>query len=161
MYDALRRQKLGGDGAADGEVTTPKYKRVMLKVSGEALAGSRGFGLDPAVLELIAREISEAHAMGVQVACTIGGGNYWRGADAWDGIERATADYVGMLATVMNALSLQAALEKLGVPTRVQTAIEMKEVAEPYIRRRAIRQLETGHGQAARAAGAGRRRPAV
>ncbi|KAI8464249.1 MAG: uridylate kinase [Monoraphidium minutum] len=113
----------------------------MLKVSGEALAGSRGFGLDPAVLELFSKEIHAAHSMGVQIACTIGGGNYWRGADAWDGIERATADYVGMLAS----LAARAALEKLGVPTRVQTAIEMKEVAEPYIRRRAIRQLETGH----------------
>ncbi|KAI8466060.1 MAG: Aspartate/glutamate/uridylate kinase [Monoraphidium minutum] len=116
----------------------------MLKISGEALAGPRGFGLDPAVLESIAAEVAQAHSHGIQVAITIGGGNYWRGQQAWEGIERATADYVGMLATVMNSMCMQAALEKLGVPTRVQTAIEMKEVAEPYIRRRAIRHLESG-----------------
>ena len=144
MYDALR-QKAAGGASGGGDGGGPRYKRVMLKVSGEALAGPRGFGMDPSVLELVAAEIKAAHAMGVQVAVVVGGGNYFRGASTWDGIERATADYVGMLATVMNALCLQAALEKVGVPTRVQTAIEMKEVAEPYIRRRAIRQLEAGH----------------
>ncbi|GBF98969.1 uridylate kinase [Raphidocelis subcapitata] len=145
MYDALRpHQQQPGDGGGGGD-GAPKYRRVMLKVSGEALAGARGFGMAPEVLELIAGEIKAAHARGVQVCVVVGGGNYFRGASTWDGIERATADYVGMLATVMNALCLQAALEKMGVPTRVQSAIEMKEVAEPYIRRRAIRQLETGH----------------
>jgi hypothetical protein len=122
----------------------PKYKRILLKVSGEALQGRNGFGVDPAVLEAFAAEIAAAHAAGVQVAVVVGGGNFWRGATAWDGLERATADYVGMLATVMNALCLQGALERIGVPTRVQSAIEMQEVAEPYIRRRAIRHLEGG-----------------
>lgn len=119
-----------------------KYKRVMLKVSGEALQGQQGFGVDPEVLEAICAEIAEAHFAGVQIAVVVGGGNYFRGATAWKGLERATADYVGMLATVMNALCLQAALEAKGVDTRVQTAIEMREVAEPYIRRRAIRHLD-------------------
>ncbi|WIA08562.1 hypothetical protein OEZ86_011154 [Tetradesmus obliquus] len=117
----------------------------MLKVSGEALQGSLGFGMDPSVLEAIAAEIKAARAHGIQIAVVVGGGNYFRGASAWAGLERATADYVGMLATVMNALCLQAALENLGITSRVQTAIEMREVAEPYIRRRAIRHLENGH----------------
>lgn len=144
MYDALRRQPSSGSIDLDDDAS-PKYKRIMLKVSGEALAGSKGFGMEPSVLELFASEIQAAHSHGIQVCVVVGGGNYFRGASTWDGMERATADYVGMLATVMNALCLQAALEKVGVPTRVQSAIEMKEVAEPYIRRRAIRQLETGH----------------
>lgn len=139
MYDALRQRQ-----ATLSAPLAPKYKRVMLKVSGEALAGARGHGLDPAVLESFCAEIAAAHRTGVEIAVTIGGGNYWRGQTAWEGIDRATADYVGMLATSMNALCLQAALEKLGVPTRVQTAIEMKEVAEPFVRRRAIRHLEKG-----------------
>lgn len=122
-----------------------RYKRVMLKVSGEALAGSQAFGMDPSVLEAIANEIKAAREHGIQVAVVVGGGNYFRGASAWAGLERATADYVGMLATVMNALCLQAALENVGITSRVQTAIEMREVAEPYIRRRAIRHLENGH----------------
>lgn len=121
-----------------------KYGRVLLKVSGEALQGKEGFGIDTNVLGAVAREVAEAHRLGVQVAIVVGGGNYFRGADAWEGLERATADYVGMLATVMNALCLQSALEHIGVPTRVQTAIEMREVAEPFIRRRAIRHLENG-----------------
>lgn len=116
----------------------------MLKLSGEALQGGMGFGVDPKVLNAVAREVGTAAKQGVQVAAVVGGGNYFRGASAWDGLERATADYVGMLATCMNALMLQSALEKQGVATRVQTAIEMKEIAEPYIRRRAIRHLEKG-----------------
>ena len=122
---------------------TPKYSRVVLKISGEALAGSRGFGIDVETIQRIASEIAEVHRLGVQMAVVVGGGNIWRGIEAvGTGIERSTADYMGMLATVLNALALQDLLEKLGVPTRVQTAIEMREVAEPYIRRRAIRHLE-------------------
>lgn len=123
----------------------PKYKRVILKLSGEALAGERGFGLDPKVVGSIAREVKEVHDLGVKVGIVVGGGNIWRGvAGSEMGIDRATADYMGMLATVINALALQDALEKVGVDTRVQTAIEMRAVAEPYIRRRALRHLEKG-----------------
>ncbi|KAK9819866.1 hypothetical protein WJX72_003450 [[Myrmecia] bisecta] len=121
-----------------------QYKRVMLKISGEALQGGMGFGIDPKVLHSVAREVAAASLHGVQIAIVVGGGNYFRGVNAWDGLERATADYVGMLATCMNAICLQSALEQVGVPTRVQTAIEMREIAEPYIRRRAIRHLERG-----------------
>lgn len=120
------------------------YKRIMLKISGEALQGSQGFGVDPKVLNTVAAEIKEARDAGLEVAVVVGGGNYFRGASAWEGLERASADYVGMLATCMNALLLQSALEYIGVETRVQTAIDMKEVAENYIRRRAIRHLEEG-----------------
>lgn len=134
----------GAQSAADASKVA-KYKRIMLKVSGEALQGDKGFGLDPRVVEAIALEIKAARQHGIQVAVVVGGGNYFRGASAWSGLERATADYVGMLATVMNALCLQAAVENLGLTSRVQTAIEMREVAEPYIRRRAIRHLENGH----------------
>lgn len=116
----------------------------MLKVSGEALEGSKDFGIDPAVLQSVAREVAAAAREGVEIAIVVGGGNFFRGVTRWDGLERATADYVGMLATVMNAICLQSALEAEGVATRVQTAIEMQEVAEPYIRRRAIRHLERG-----------------
>lgn len=116
----------------------------MLKVSGEALEGSLGYGIDPMVLQTIANEVAAAASEGVQIAVVVGGGNFFRGADRWDGMERATADYVGMLATVMNAICLQSALEARGIATRVQTAIEMQEIAEPYIRRRAIRHLERG-----------------
>ncbi|GIM01250.1 hypothetical protein Vretimale_6054 [Volvox reticuliferus] len=124
----------------------PKYKypRVLLKISGEALQGKQGFGVDPAVLNLVAEEIATAHKAGLELAVVVGGGNYFRGATAPKGMDRAQADYVGMLATVMNALLLQGALENMGVETRVQTAIEMREVAEPYIRRRAIRHLDEG-----------------
>ncbi|OAT85924.1 UMP kinase [Desulfotomaculum copahuensis] len=123
----------------------PKYKRVILKLSGEALAGNRGYGIDPDVVKSIACQIKELVQMGVQLAVVVGGGNIWRGvAGSAKGMDRATADYMGMLATVINTLALQDALEKLEVQTRVQTAIEMKEVAEPYIRRRAIRHLEKG-----------------
>jgi len=114
----------------------------MLKVSGEALGGNKGFGIDPQVLMSVAEEVAKAHEEGVQIAIVVGGGNYFRGADSWEGLDRATGDYVGMLATTMNAVCLQSALENLGVTTRVQTAIEIKELAEPYIRRRAIRHLE-------------------
>lgn len=130
-----------------GEVPAckPKYRRVVLKLSGEALAGNRGYGIDPDVVKSIAAQIEELVEMGVQVAVVVGGGNIWRGvAGSAKGMDRATADYMGMLATVINALALQDALEKQGVSTRVQTAIEMREVAEPYIRRRAIRHLEKG-----------------
>lgn len=117
----------------------------MLKLSGEALAGEQGFGLDHEVVMGIARQIQEVVNLGVEVAVVVGGGNFWRGLTASSqGIDRATADYMGMLATVMNALALQDAFEKIGLATRVLTAIEMREVAETYIRRRAIRHLEKG-----------------
>lgn len=123
----------------------PKYRRILLKLSGEALAGSQGYGIDPEVIASIAREVEAVVDLGVQVALVIGGGNIFRGvAAASKGMDRASADYMGMLATVMNSLALQDALEKLGVKTRVQSAIEMQEVAEPYIRRRAVRHLEKG-----------------
>lgn len=123
----------------------PRYGRILLKLSGEALAGERGYGIDPAVLSGLAAEISEVLELGVEVAVVIGGGNIFRGmAAASSGMDRAGADHVGMLATIMNSLALQDALEQIGVDTRVQTAIEMKEVAEPYIRRRALRHLEKG-----------------
>jgi uridylate kinase len=124
---------------------TPKYGRVLLKVSGEALMGTQGFGIDITIVDRIASDIEEACGSGVQVCLVIGGGNIFRGlAGAAKGIERATADYMGMLATVMNALAVQAALERIGVPTRVQSAIPMESVCEPYIRRRAIRHMEKG-----------------
>lgn len=118
----------------------PKYKRVILKISGEALAGSQKFGLDEAMLNMVAKEIKSIVDLGIQVAVVVGGGNFWRGRTS-KSMDRATADYMGMLATVINSLALQDAMEAIGIPTRVQTAIEMKEVAEPYIRRRAITQL--------------------
>ena len=121
------------------------YRRVLLKLSGEALMGNLGYGIDPVTVQEIATEVSEVVASGVQVAIVVGGGNIFRGVKAASaGMDRATADYVGMIATVMNAITLQDALEQIGVPTRVQTAIAMQEVAEPYIRRRAIRHLEKG-----------------
>ncbi|SDD45363.1 UMP kinase [Sporomusa acidovorans] len=122
-----------------------KYKRVILKLSGEALAGNKGYGIDPVVVDSIAREIKEVKAHNLDVAIVVGGGNIWRGlAGSAKGMDRATADYMGMLATVMNALALQDALEHCGVDSRVQTAINMQQVAEPYIRRRAIRHMEKG-----------------
>ncbi len=121
------------------------YQRVLLKLSGEALMGDLGYGIDPIIVQNIAQEVAEVVASGVQVAIVVGGGNIFRGVQASaKGMERATADYVGMIATVMNAITLQDALEQKNVPTRVQTAIAMQEVAEPYIRRRAIRHLEKG-----------------
>jgi uridylate kinase len=122
-----------------------KYKRILLKISGEAMMGDQAYGVDPATVDFIAKEIKDAVSMGVEVAIVIGGGNIFRGVEAsMKGIERASADYMGMLATVINALALQNYLEKYGIPTRVQSAIEMKELAEPYIRRKAIRHLEKG-----------------
>jgi uridylate kinase len=123
----------------------PRFHRVLLKLSGEALMGSQGFGVDPAMASRIAEEIAELHTIGVQVAATIGGGNIVRGISvSAAGMDRVSGDYMGMLGTVINALALQNALEKIGVFTRVQSAIEMKAVAEPFIRRRAIRHLEKG-----------------
>lgn len=121
------------------------YKRVLLKLSGEALMGNLGYGIDPAIVEEIAAEVAEVVNLGIQVAIVVGGGNIFRGVKASAaGMDRATGDYIGMIATVMNALTLQDCLERIGVQTRVQTAIAMQEVAEPYIRRRAIRHLEKG-----------------
>jgi len=122
-----------------------RYGRVLLKLSGEALMGEQAFGIDPAVASQIAKEIAEIQTLGVQTAIVIGGGNLFRGlAASAKGMDRATADYMGMLATVINGLALQDALEHVGVPTRVVTAIEMRAVAEPFIRRRAIRHMEKG-----------------
>ncbi len=118
----------------------PKYKRVVLKISGEALAGNKAMGLDEDMLNKVALEVKKIHEMGVQIAVVVGGGNFWRGRTS-KSMDRATADYMGMLATVINSLALQDAFEARGIPTRVQTAIEMREVAEPYIRRRAISHL--------------------
>jgi uridylate kinase len=124
---------------------SPAYRRILLKLSGEALMGEQAFGIDPAVATQIAKEIGEIQQLGVQTAVVIGGGNLFRGlAASAKGMDRATADYMGMLATVINALALQDALEHLGVTTRVATAIEMRAVAEPFIRRRAVRHLEKG-----------------
>jgi uridylate kinase len=122
---------------------SPAYRRIVLKLSGEALAGNQGYGIDPPVLDRIAHEVSDVAGLGVEVAIVIGGGNIFRGvAASAGGMDRSTADYMGMLATVINALALQDALEKVGLQTRVLSAIEMRAVAEPYIRRRAIRHLE-------------------
>ncbi|MFS8854819.1 UMP kinase [Synechococcus sp. H55.7] len=123
-----------------------KYRRILLKLSGEALMGERPYGIDPEILQAIASEVAAVVRAGVQVAIVVGGGNIWRGRKeaAAQGMDQASADYVGMLATVINALTLQDAIERAGIPTRVQTAIAMQEVAEPYIRRRAIRHLEKG-----------------
>ncbi|SHI68614.1 UMP kinase [Propionispora hippei] len=126
-------------------MSAAKYKRVVLKLSGEALAGTKGYGIDPVIVDTIAREIKGIKASGLDLAIVVGGGNIWRGlAGSAKGMDRATADYMGMLATVMNSLALQDALENYDVDTRVQSAIEMRQVAEPYIRRRAIRHLEKG-----------------
>lgn len=122
-----------------------KYRRILLKLSGEALAGKQGYGIDPEVINGIASEIKEVISLGVEVAVVIGGGNIFRGlAASSKGMDRASADYMGMLATVMNSLAMQDALEKQDVVTRVQSAIEMQQIAEPYIRRRAVRHLEKG-----------------
>ncbi|MCG8539787.1 MAG: UMP kinase [Clostridia bacterium] len=121
----------------------PKYKRVILKLSGEALAGQEGFGIDQEVINSLAVQVKEVLELGVEVAVVVGGGNFWRGRSS-QGMDRTTADYMGMLATVINSLALQDALENIDVMTRVQTAIEMRQIAEPYIRRRAVRHLEKG-----------------
>ncbi|HEU5425219.1 MAG TPA: UMP kinase [Nitrolancea sp.] len=131
--------------AAARTCTRHPYRRVVLKLSGEALMGDAGYGIDPAVATRVAQQIERVVADGVEIAIVVGGGNIWRGlAASARGMDRATADYMGMLATVINALALQDALEHLGVHTRVQTAVEMHQVAEPYIRRRAIRHMEKG-----------------
>jgi uridylate kinase len=125
--------------------TSPVYRRVLIKLSGEALLGSQEYGADPERIAQIARQVAHVHARGVELAIVVGGGNIYRGLAAQaSGMDRATGDYMGMLATVLNALALQDALEKAGVPTRVQSAIAISEVAEPYIRRRAMRHLEKG-----------------
>ena len=130
---------------AGAETRRPAYRRIVLKLSGEALAGSLGYGIDPPVLDRIGAEVRDVADLGVQLAIVIGGGNIFRGvAASAGGMDRATADYMGMLATIINALALQDSLEKAGVQTRVLSAIEMRAVAEPYIRRRAIRHLEKG-----------------
>jgi len=124
-------------------MTAAHYRRVVLKLSGEALSGEEGYGLSPAIIQSVARQVKEISELGVEVAVVVGGGNIWRGKVGSEvGMDRATADYMGMLATVMNSLALQDSLENIGIPTRVQTSIEMRQVAEPYIRRKAIRHLE-------------------
>ena len=120
-----------------------KYKRVLLKISGEALAGEKKSGINEEMLKKVALQVKEVTELGVEVAVVVGGGNFWRGRTSKD-MDRATADYIGMLATCMNAMALQDAIEAVGIPTRVQTAIEMREVAEPYVRRKAISHLEKG-----------------
>lgn len=126
-------------------IAVPRYRRVLLKVSGEALMGSQSYGIDVATVERIAADVKDATEVGAQVCLVVGGGNIFRGlSGAAAGIDRATADYMGMLATIMNALAMQAALERVGLPTRVQSAIPMMSICEPYIRRRAIRHMEKG-----------------
>lgn len=121
----------------------PKYKRVMLKISGEALAGDKGFGLDQPTINSIAQKVKDCYDMGVEIAIVVGGGNFWRGRTG-EGMDRSRADHMGMLATVINSLALLDALEQLGVESRVQTAIEMRQIAEPYIRLKAARHLQKG-----------------
>ena len=135
----------GASTAVGGQEGRPRYHRILLKLSGEALLGDRSYGVDPAFCTFIAKQLVEVHALGIQVAIVVGGGNIFRGlAAAAKGMDRATGDYIGMLATVMNALALQDALEKEHLDTRVMSALAMNEVAEPYIRRRAVRHLEKG-----------------
>ncbi len=123
----------------------PAYKRILLKMSGEVLEGNQAFGIDPSVVKRLAKEIVEVHKLGVEIGIVIGGGNIFRGVSgSKQGLDRVTGDYMGMLATLINCLSLQDAIEKEGVPTRVMSAIEVKEVAEPFIKRRAVRHLEKG-----------------
>ena len=137
-------------GAGRGPATAPaggslRYRRILLKLSGEALLGERQYGVDPAFCAFVAQQVATVHAMGVQVGIVVGGGNIFRGlAASAKGMDRATGDYIGMLATVMNGLALQDAIERAGVPVRVMSAIAMNEIAEPYIRRRAVRHLEKG-----------------
>lgn len=124
-------------------MTAARYRRIVLKLSGEALSGEQGYGLDPKIVQSVAEQIKGVAELGVEVAVVVGGGNIWRGKVGSEmGMDRANADYMGMLATVMNSLALQDSLENIGIPTRVQTSIEMRQVAEPYIRRKAIRHLE-------------------
>ncbi|MEE9479429.1 MAG: UMP kinase [Kiloniellales bacterium] len=139
MAEIKEKQRVSGDQ------TEAKYRRVLLKISGEALMGDQDYGLSPAMVEQIARDVQRVHAMDVEICLVIGGGNIFRGlAGAAAGMERATADYMGMLATVINSLAMQNALEQQGIQTRVQSAIPMATVAEPYIRRRAVRHMKKG-----------------
>lgn len=142
------RCRVGHDAAHPGKAAgtiTPPVRRVLLKISGEALMGSRGYGIDPATVERIARDVAKVRESGISVCLVVGGGNIFRGVSgAADGIERAGADYIGMLATVINALALQSAMERVGLQSRVQSAIPISAVCEPYIRRRALRHLEKG-----------------
>lgn len=124
-------------------MSKPIYKRVLLKLSGEALAGEKGFGIGNEIVNEIAQSVKDLHNLGVQISIVVGGGNFWRGRSS-EGMDRTTADYMGMLATVINSLAMQDALENIGISTRVQTAIEMRQIAEPYIRRKAMRNLEKG-----------------
>jgi uridylate kinase len=135
-----------GNGPHGGGSARPlRYRRILLKLSGEALLGDRAYGVDPAFCAFIARQVAEVHGLGVQLGIVVGGGNIFRGlAASATGMDRATGDYIGMLATVMNGLALQDSIERAGVPTRVMSAIAMSEVAEPYIRRRAVRHMEKG-----------------
>src|SRR5690625_4567625 len=124
-------------------MTTAHYRRIVLKLSGEALSGEQGYGIEPQIIQSVASQVKEIAELGVEIAIVVGGGNIWRGKVGSEmGMDRATADYMGMLATIMNALALQDSLENIDIPTRVQTSIEMRQVAEPYIRRKAIRHLE-------------------
>ena len=144
MTDAGREHAAPG-GSATAPAAAVRYRRVLLKLSGEALLGERPYGVDPAVCAFIANQIGEVHATGVEVGVVVGGGNIFRGlAASARGMDRATGDYIGMLATVMNGLALQDAIERAGMPVRVMSAIAMNEIAEPYIRRRAVRHLEKG-----------------
>ena len=124
-------------------MSEPKYKRIMLKISGEAMAGDKGFGLDQPTINAIAQKIKDCYDMGVEISIVVGGGNFWRGRTG-EGMDRSRADHMGMLATVINSLALLDALEQLGVEGRVQTAIEMRQIAEPYIRLKAGRHLQKG-----------------
>jgi uridylate kinase len=145
--DRFRRARYNPPTMASEKASTPKarYERILLKLSGEALMGDGKYGISPKTLSSIAHDVKDVVDLGVQVALTIGGGNIFRGVSgATEGMDRSSADYMGMLATVINSMALQDAMEKIGVPTRVQSAIEMHQVAEPYIRRRAIRHLEKG-----------------
>lgn len=124
-------------------MTAARYRRIVLKLSGEALSGKQGYGIEPSVIQSVAKQVKEVAELGLEIAIVVGGGNIWRGKVGSEmGMDRATADYMGMLATIMNSLALQDSLENIGIPTRVQTSIEMRQVAEPYIRRKAIRHLE-------------------
>ncbi len=144
MTDA-GRERAGGTGPETAPAGGARYRRILLKLSGEALLGDRPYGVDPAVCAFIARQVKEVRDTGVEIGIVVGGGNIFRGmAAAARGMDRATGDYIGMLATVMNGLALQDAIERAGMPVRVMSAIAMNEIAEPYIRRRAVRHLEKG-----------------
>jgi uridylate kinase len=142
---AAEAATLATDDESGADAGRPRYQRILLKLSGEALLGDRAYGVDPAFCAFIAKQVAQVQARGVQVGIVVGGGNIFRGlAASASGMDRATGDYIGMLATVMNGLALQDAVERAGVPTRVMSAIAMNEIAEPYIRRRAVRHLEKG-----------------